>query len=331
MKKLIYILAATILIYGCKPKAGFGGDHNLSGTVYVLDTLSNNKVPVSNAIVYIGFTSAPNPGNYSYKTITNSIGNFDFTHLIGDKNLVDKTKYKFYLYVSYEQPGTKIVFEKDTTTETTAENIPLILRPKKVTGQINGTAFLRDSLSNQLIAVSGADVYLGYNFQPATTNYTYKLTSDANGNFQTNNMDVSDISAYKFYFKKSVRIGGNTVIFSSALTYTSLAAQGFTVQLLPDDVIGYMTIKTYDNNNTGQPGFTTCLFSNRTIFMNSVLASGSFYSTTTNQKGLAYVSGLGVGSKYYIKSFKVFGNDTIIGKDSIIYTGIFPKDSVLVN
>jgi hypothetical protein len=334
MKKILHYFLSALFIclvfYKCKPKQGFGGEKSLYGTVYIQDSLSGNNIPIEGSIIYIGFGYTPNASNYSFKIASDKLGKFNLSNVF-DKN--GSTSYTYYAHAVYEKTNgsTKTTYTVDQSLSMDSENT-LILNTNSTIQNITGKVFMKDSVSSGVIPVTGAEVFLGYNFTPSPSNFTYSVSTDANGFFKTNKIDMSSGSNYQFYVRKIIPFHGNNLSFSANLSYTTFSLQAFTIQLQPNDGIGYMTIKSYDNNNTGQPGFTTCLFSNRTIFMNSVLANGSFYSTTTNQKGFAYVSGLGVGSKYYVKSFKVLGSDTIIGKDSIIYSGtLFPKDSVLTN
>jgi hypothetical protein len=334
MKKIIFIIIVLTIIltcFYCKPKAGFGKDKKISGIVYLKDSISSNNTAVQNATVYIGFESEPSATNYNYKTVTNNLGEFSFEHLF-DRTNGSSDKINYHLHTVYEQPGTKRLFEDTLTTAASHENIEIILAEKDAKSIIEGTVLLSDSLSNTLKTLSNADVFLGYSFLPTSSHYTYKVQSDANGRFVSPALTTGTANSYSLYIQKTINIGGNPVLFKTTLNNQQLDALNKQVELLPANNIGYLRLQVVSGNLTPQVGFTTCVFSNKAAFSNTLLCNGSFYSQATNLSGYIYLSGLNPGSKYYLKSYKIYGNDTILAKDSLIYSNIlYPAHTTTLN
>lgn len=319
MKNLIYLSVFLVIISSftnCKPKPGFGKDKTISGTVYVKDSISPKNISVSNATVFIGFDHMPTETDYNYKTVTNASGEYLFQYLF-EKEKKDYLTY--HLFVTYKDPITKQEYEDSISITSTGHDFTLRLKDPKKT--ITGTVVLHDSLTGTLKSLANADVYFGYkDLVPNSSNYTYKTLTNTNGKFTSPQLDTNTIKHYNVFIQKTINIGGNSVLFSK---YVPKGQSLNAIELLPIDSIGYLSVKLVNANSTPQPGFTTCFYSNRTAFSNTILCSGSFYSSVSNQKGLTYISGLNPNSKYYLKSYKILANDTIIVKDSLTYSKVF--------
>ncbi|MCX6245879.1 MAG: hypothetical protein NTU98_14390 [Bacteroidetes bacterium] len=319
MKKLIFfmMLAVAVAFTSCvKEKSGFGSSGKISGNLITNDSLSNGKVPVPNAMVYVGFDYKPNTVTYSYKTPSDKYGHFEIPFLLSDG------KYQLYAIKSYLRDGVQYTVSLDTNLGYPQENLTLFLRPDLKTGRLSGVVEMHDSLTNGSMTVRSADVYIGYNFVPNSTHYTYKLQSDANGFFISPLVPFSDTLNYTFFATKNIFIGGRMMTFSRIRTFSEFRVGGNLLELLPTDSVGFVRIMILDRSgSTPQPNVTWCLYSDPRPFYKPKPCEGSFYSSSTNINGLGYVSGLAQNGKYYIKGYKPFGNDTLWVKDSLVIPG----------
>lgn len=316
MKNTLLFLVSFFLLVSCKKDdSGLGENGIIRGTLYIHDTISNNPVPVANADIYIGFESKPDATHYNYKVKSDNSGNFDFLYL-GEKGT-----YTIYTEYTTKVSGQDMIYKKDTSgvmAKKTPTIFKLMLEPQNHTGNMIGTVLIKDSLTNSLVPVVNANVYLGYKFGPTSSNYLLKVVTDINGYFSTSIVDKSTFDSYQLYIEKNIPTGGHSIQYTNLITYLSFVSAQNKIQLLPSDSIGYYSILFRDNNNTPQPNVNVCLFSNRHSFLNSAVCSGSFYNSKTNYNGLMYVSNLSVNGKYYIKAYQVAGQDTTWVKDSLI-------------
>lgn len=327
MKKIIKynFIIALLLSLGfnaCKPdENGFGGSAKISGKVQMQDTLSASLTHVVNADVYIGFGFKPNSANYSYKAKSNELGYFEIP------NLYKNGKYFLFASKTIKRGINELIYKVESEIDDVSDStfVTLTLLTDINLDYLSGNVVIKDSLSEDLIPLINSDVYLGYGFQPNSTHFTYKLTSDVNGYFKSPYINLSDSLNYQFYVSSNIYIGSHTVVFSRRFTYTEFKSAGNTIELLPEDGIGFITIRIKDMNGTPQPNMDWCLYSNRFFFQHSIQCIGSIYSKTTNFKGMGYASWLTPGSKYYVKAYREVGGDTLWVKDSInITSALYP-------
>ncbi len=324
IKKISLLIVCCYLFTQCQKETGFGENGSIVGTVYLKDSLSNNQHVVANASVYVGFGISPDASNYNYKVTTDAQGKFIVPYLVIGKH--------YNLKITYEGAvaGEKRTYEKIlinvfvSKTPPHIKYVDVILNQTDHVNTIAGMVQIKDSLSLAIpftyIPVAGADVFLGYQFSPTPSNYTYKLITDADGYFKSPTLDSASIADYRFYVKKQVAVGGNIIPFVYAGNYSAFQSAGHQVTVAPSDSMGYVTIKL-TAGSTPQPNATICYFSNRTFFDSSEVCEGSFHSSTTNLKGLSFISGLAPAAKYYYKAYLLQAQDTIWAKDSVMVSG----------
>jgi hypothetical protein len=186
----------TSLIY-CRPdELGFGEQNSIKGHVVRSDTLSDSTIPVANADVYVGFGFNPQALNFSFRTKTDSLGDFKVDYL-------KSGTYDILVIYKKPMPGYDIIYSAEASIEANDEsndNGPeeILITSSENVDAITGRVFTPQGLRNELLPQKNVAVYIAYNKTPTTTQYVYKLTTDENGAFTSPNTNLSNSSLYQF-------------------------------------------------------------------------------------------------------------------------------------
>ena len=245
MKKLI-IIYFLISVFGlsCSPDPiGFGGNGKISGRINILPNPFSNKDSISASFtdIFVGFNSKPNSENYNYKLKSDTLGNFSLNHIF------EGNEYFFSFLNELKLDNQTILFKLDTILASGEEH-NLIINKEKNFLRFKGIIKMKDSKSSNLLPVKDANIYIGNGYIPSSTNYTFKLSSNENGEFVTQYFKLLDITQINIY----VTYNKDLTEYSSNLNLKDLNELNNIIELKRKsnevDLSGYVYFYDYSSN-----------------------------------------------------------------------------------
>lgn len=216
---LLIVFVALVVWFSCddREKFGFGGNETLTGKIVFPDSLSKDSLPAIHATVLFGFGARPTSENFSFKTVTDSLGSFTV------KNLIRGDDYWIRCSYPVKVNGVPLDYSIETQTSPSSTVQKFLLSKDPSMRKIRGQVKLKVYPSSAETPLAKADVYVGYKQIPTTTTYLVKAATDENGFFSTKYLNLKDSTNFKLYVRH--QSASNTVV-EQVVDYIKLKENG---------------------------------------------------------------------------------------------------------
>ncbi|MCK8495853.1 hypothetical protein M0L20_28565 [Spirosoma sp. RP8] len=331
----LLLTSVVVLMGGCDPltrgpEAGFGGNASIKGIVTIDDIQTGQKIPVSNAIVRLGFNNSDSTAN-QLSTTTNAGGYYEFTRLQG--GLGDKATYYLTCINSRKELTSSITYIKmdsvqfqERTEQVTKD---LHLQAKAGLFSLVGSAQINDVLTGKTTKQSGVQILLKR--QTTIADRTgYVVLTDALGNFLIPNLVPEK---YTLDYKFASPFNGDSLRYSATYSFTTTSPLTTTASIAPIPSLsssttivnsigttpkvqfeaglatltlrseGDLILLVVDTDGVPQPSLTYSLYANKTLFDTYKDGTHSIATGTTNAYGRALIRNLVDNKTYYLRVY----------------------------